>query len=90
MPPFRSLARLSTLAAYLSIIFESDDAGPGDTAPDFLPCTLKARTSTIRLRDLRADFITVLAVGYALTQLARAVHALSMRSGPDQTGPLRG
>jgi peroxiredoxin 2/4 len=34
--------------------------GPGDTAPDFeLPSALKGRVSTIRLRDLRTDLITV-------------------------------
>jgi peroxiredoxin len=34
--------------------------GPGDTAPDFeLPCAIKGRASTIRLRDLRTDLIAV-------------------------------
>jgi peroxiredoxin 2/4 len=34
--------------------------GPGDTAPDFeLPCALAGRASTLRLRDLRSDFITI-------------------------------
>jgi alkyl hydroperoxide reductase subunit AhpC len=32
--------------------------GPGDTAPDFeLPCAIKGRASTNRLRDLRTDLI---------------------------------
>ena len=34
--------------------------GPGDTAPDFqLPCAIKGRASTIRLRDLRTDLVAV-------------------------------
>jgi alkyl hydroperoxide reductase subunit AhpC len=34
--------------------------GPGDTAPDFeLPCALAGRASTLRLRDLRSDFIAM-------------------------------
>jgi peroxiredoxin (alkyl hydroperoxide reductase subunit C) len=34
--------------------------GPGDTAPDFeLPCAIKGRASTIRLRDIRTDLIAV-------------------------------
>ncbi len=34
--------------------------GPGDTAPDFeLPCALNGRASTLRLRDLRSDYIAL-------------------------------
>jgi alkyl hydroperoxide reductase subunit AhpC len=34
--------------------------GPGDIAPDFeLPCALNGRASTLRLRDLRSDFVVV-------------------------------
>jgi peroxiredoxin (alkyl hydroperoxide reductase subunit C) len=34
--------------------------GPGDIAPDFqLDCAINGRASTIRLRDLRSDFIAI-------------------------------
>ena len=34
--------------------------GPGDIAPDFeLPCAVNGRASTLRLRDLRSDYITL-------------------------------